>query len=211
MKIKCKYDRLLPISEVKPNPRNVNEHPDIQLTGLERTLKENSIRHPLIISKRSGLLVAGHARLEVMKKLGIKEAPVVYQEFEDEQAEFRFMVSDNESQRRSWLNPEGFETHIKDLGFEFDGGDIDYGGFGIFNEIASSNPKPEGPVDNTTEDQPPKEAPEEDDPADDTFEVKLKYNDEDYREFIAYIDDQKEKHPDWTVSKIVLVYIRDSI
>lgn len=136
MKIKCKYDKLLPISKVKPNPKNPNEHPNIQLEGLKITLKENEIRHPLVISNQSGLLVAGHARLETMKRLGMKKVPVVYQDFDSEEKEFQFMVSDNESQRKSYFNPIKFNNSIKKLKIE----KINYNAMGIYDQIITIPP-----------------------------------------------------------------------
>ena len=106
---------MVSIKKIKPNPDNPNEHPEVQLKGLEVTLKENCIRHPLIVSNQSGLLVAGHARFEVMRRLGMKKVPVVYQDFDSSEKEYQFMVADNESQRKSWFNPIKFSETVKKL------------------------------------------------------------------------------------------------
>ena len=131
MKIQCKYDALLPIEAVRPNPDNPNTHPSVQLKGLQVTIKENEIRHPLIISNNSGLLVAGHARFLVMKDLGMKEVPVVYQDFESTEKEYQFMVADNESQRKSWFNPIKFNQSIKKFGIQ----KINREAMGIYDSI----------------------------------------------------------------------------
>lgn len=137
MKIKCHYHELVPIGKIKPNPDNPNDHPNIQINGLEVTLKENEIRHPLIVSKQSGLLVCGHARLQVMKKLGLKKVPVVYQDFESKEKEFQFMVADNESQRKSWFNPLKFDKTIKALKIP----KLNYKAFGIYDSIVKMDNK----------------------------------------------------------------------
>ena len=131
IKVKCKYDKMIPIGEVLPNPRNPNQHPDIQIKGLQETHKDNEIRHPLIISNQSGLLVAGHARLEVMKKMKMKKVPVTYQDFANEEKEFQFMVADNESQRKSWLDPEKFQIATEELKIT----DIKLESFGIYDSF----------------------------------------------------------------------------
>ena len=145
VKISCKFDQLIDPNKIKPHPKNPSEHPSLQLTGLEITLKENEIRHPLIISKNSGYLVAGHARLAVMKNLGMEKVPVVYQDFDNEQKEFQFMVSDNESQRMSWLNPQRLEEGVKKLKIE----KINYQALGIYDSIIPLE-RPSNDQDNTT-------------------------------------------------------------
>ena len=131
MKIQCKYDQLVPIKDITKHPDNPNTHPELQLKGLQVTLKENQIRHPLIVSRPSGYLVAGHARLEVMKDLGMKKVPVVYQDFDNPEKEYQFMVSDNESQRKSWFNPVKFDQSIKKLKFD----KVNYKAMGIYDSI----------------------------------------------------------------------------
>ena len=139
IKVKCKYDKMLPIKEVLPNPRNPNQHPTIQMKGLQATLKDNEIRHPLIVSKQSGLLVAGHARLKVLEDLGVKKVPVVFQDFENEKKEFQFMVADNESQRKSWLDPEKLHIATEELKIT----EIKLESFGIYDELATPKTKEE--------------------------------------------------------------------
>ena len=234
MKIKCLYDKMLPIGEVKPNPRNVNQHPDIQIKGLAVTLQENEIRHPLIISKLTGYLVAGHARLEVFKKLGIIEVPVVYQDFESEEKEFQFMVSDNESQRRSWLDPEKFDTNVGELKME----KIDEKAFGIFTDYGIKKGKtgedraetvPERPPRSNSSESEESEEPheeqmsgegesaddlsheEEQGDKDETFSVKLVYDMDEYKKFLSFIDKERERKDDnqLPISKIILNTINE--
>lgn len=93
--IHCKYDELLAISSFRPHPKNRNKHPEKQVTRLAGLYNEHGIRHPIIVSKKSGYVVVGHCRLEAAKKLKIREFPVVYQDFTSEAQEYEFLHADN--------------------------------------------------------------------------------------------------------------------
>ena len=115
MKVKCKFDEMVPVSKLKPNPDNPNMHPKIQLEGLKTVLKDNCIRHPIIVSNQRKMIVAGHARFQAMKDLGMKKVPVVFQDFDSKQKEYQFMVADNEAQRKSYLNVVKLSDSMKTL------------------------------------------------------------------------------------------------
>ena len=138
VEIKCSYDKLVPLNQIKPHPRNCNMHPQVQKKGLAETIKANSIRHPLIISNQSGFLISGHCRLEVYKALGLQEAPVCFQDFDSEAQEYKFLVSDNESQRKSWLDAKSFFTNIEELKLQ-EAAPLEE--FGIYDEITKPPPK----------------------------------------------------------------------
>ena len=213
IKIECHYDNLLSIDMVKENPKNVNIHPDIQLKGLEKTLKENSIRHPLIISKRSGLLVAGHARLAVMKKLKMKKVPVTYQGFESEEKEFQFMVADNESQRMSWLDPEKFNLNIEEMGIP----DLKLENFGIFDELEKDVEKITSGTQQEKETQDNQETQSQETTQEEIENAKNNkqnvdcihvYIEEDYDKVIETLEHFKKKNEPTTYSKIFLDALR---
>lgn len=83
------------ISDLKPNPRNPNVHSEEQIERLAKIIKYQGWRLPIIVSRRSGYIVAGHGRLMAAHKLGLKEVPVSYQDFLSEDQEKAFLVSDN--------------------------------------------------------------------------------------------------------------------
>lgn len=95
IKICCEYTELVPIEHIKPNPKNNNQHSPEQYKRLAKNMLNLGIRHPITISKLSGLIVFGHARYEAFKILGLKEVPVEYQDFKDEQEEYAAMTADN--------------------------------------------------------------------------------------------------------------------
>lgn len=127
VEIKCKYEKLVPLGKLKPHPKNPHIHSPEQIDRLAKLIQYQGVRHPIIISKRSGLIVAGHGRLEALKRLKIKEAPVDVQKFENQAQEYAFIVSDNAIGKDEWaaLNNEDISAYVKD--FE----DFDIGLLGI--------------------------------------------------------------------------------
>lgn len=118
--IYCKYDELKDCDAIVPNPKNYNKHPEKQINKIARVLELNGVRHPIIISKRSGFIIAGHARLEAAKKNGWKQMPVVYQEFNNEAAEYSFLISDNKVAELSETDNELLNDLLIELGPELD-------------------------------------------------------------------------------------------
>jgi hypothetical protein len=114
--IHCRYDVLIDPSDLKENPKNMNGHSQDQIERLAKLFKGHGIRHPIIVSKRSGYIVAGHGRKAAAIKAHIKEYPIVYQEFESDEAEYAFLVSDNSI--ASWAELDLSQIHIDIQEFE---------------------------------------------------------------------------------------------
>ena len=95
IKNKCAYDRLVEVSKLKPNPDNPNTHPKKQIDLLAKIVKEQGWRSPITVSKRSGMIVTGHARYEVAKVLGVKKVPVDFQDFDSDEQEWAHLLADN--------------------------------------------------------------------------------------------------------------------
>ncbi|MCH7228630.1 ParB/Srx family N-terminal domain-containing protein [Haloferula sp. A504] len=91
----CSFDKLVPVGELKPNPRNPNTHPQRQVELLAKNIRYFGWRQTITVSKRSGLIVSGHGRLMAAKHLGVEVVPVDYQDFNDENDELAVLVADN--------------------------------------------------------------------------------------------------------------------
>jgi hypothetical protein len=125
--VHCAHDRLVPLKDIKPNPRNYNKHPEAQIDLLAKNIKAVGWRHPITVSKLSGLIVAGHARYEAAQKLGLSCAPVNFQAFKNVSEELAVMVADN---RLAELAEPDMPA-LKDMLLELDTGamDIELTGF----------------------------------------------------------------------------------
>lgn len=120
IQIRCKYKRLVKIDDLKPHPKNPNIHSTDQIKRLAKLFKGHGMRLPIIVSNLSGCVVAGHGRIEAAKELGMEKVPVDFQEFETEEAEYAFLVSDNAIAEWSSLNVAMINKDAMDLGPDFD-------------------------------------------------------------------------------------------
>lgn len=121
MNIHCKYDGLVDVKALKPHPKNRNKHPDDQIERLAKILKYQGIRAPIVVSKRSNKIVKGHGTLQAIKANQWDKAPVVYQDFEDDDQEWLFVQSDNAIASWAELDLKGINADIGELGpFDID-------------------------------------------------------------------------------------------
>lgn len=108
----CAYDKLVKIEELIPHPKNPNTHPQSQIKILAQNIRYHGWRHPIIVSKQSGYIVAGHGRLEAAKELGVSIIPVEYQNFASEDNELAVLVGDNRLAELSSLDLNGLQDII---------------------------------------------------------------------------------------------------
>lgn len=113
--IKSKNIELVDIDSIVPNPKNANRHSIEQIKRLEKLIKYQGFRNPLIVSNRTGFLVVGHGRLEAAKNLGIEKLPVIKQDFESEAQEYAYLVSDNEIARWAELDKQAVYDEIEKM------------------------------------------------------------------------------------------------
>lgn len=117
--IRCTYDELLPISELKPSPKNRNLHPIAQIKRLSEILEYQGWRYPVKISNRSGLVTSGHGRIEAARMLGWLYVPVNFQDYESQEMETADLIADNAIASWSELDLSGVNTDIPDMGPDF--------------------------------------------------------------------------------------------
>lgn len=127
IKIHCKFDKMEPFFNLKPNPKNPHKHSPEQIERLAELVKYQGVRHPVIVSKRSGFIVVGHGRMEAFKLAGLNLCPVVYQDFPSDEAEFAFITSDNAIGKDEWAQLD--LSMITDVVKDFDDFNTDMLGF----------------------------------------------------------------------------------
>lgn len=132
--IQCTMDKLVPVEELVPNPRNPNKHPEDQVKLLAKIISFQGWRSPIVVSKLSGYVVRGHGRLLAARILGLEFVPVDYQEYVNEAQEHADLVADNRIAELAEMDRAG----LKDLIESLDTGDLDLDLTG-FDEQALSN------------------------------------------------------------------------
>ena len=120
MVIHCKHDELVNPKSLKNHPKNRNKHGQDQIDRLAELYQYHGIRHPIIVSKLSGFIVAGHGRKLAAIRAGVTEMPVVYQDFASPEAEYAFLQADNAIAAWSELDLKGINMDLADLGPDFD-------------------------------------------------------------------------------------------
>lgn len=118
--IKAEDIKLVETASIVENPKNNNRHSIEQLERLEKIIKYQGFRNPLVVSNRTGFLIAGHGRLEVAKKLGMEKVPVIYQDFKNEAQEYAHLTADNEIARWAELDKQAVYMDIAELDLEID-------------------------------------------------------------------------------------------
>ena len=118
--IKCSYTELIDVNNLVSNPKNPNKHNERQIKLLAKNIKFQGQRHPIIVSKRSGFICAGHGRLDAIKLLKWDNCAVDYQEFESEAEEYAFMIADNKLAELSENDDSMMIQDLKDMKFDLD-------------------------------------------------------------------------------------------
>lgn len=94
-KIQCTYKEMLETESLKPHPENPNRHGETQIAILADLIRTVGWRYPIVVSKRSGFIVSGHARWLAAKRIGLKQVPVDIQDFESADDESLQLLGDN--------------------------------------------------------------------------------------------------------------------
>lgn len=120
----CSHDAILPLDDIISNPKNPNVHPAEQISLLKKIIQKQGWRSPIVISNRSGFVVKGHGRLMAALDGDMGYAPVDYQDYETEAAEYEDLIADNRlaelSSMENELLAEIFEE-IGDIDFDMTG------------------------------------------------------------------------------------------
>ena len=111
--IKAREIRLIPISDIKLNPKNRNKHPKEQIDRLTEIIKYQGFRRPVSISNRTGLLVCGEGRYLAAKNLNFNEIPAIFQDYDGPEQEFADAISDNAIDKWSELDTSGIIDDVK--------------------------------------------------------------------------------------------------
>jgi len=91
----CAHTRLIDPRALKPNPANPNRHSAHQVALLASIIQDQGWRNPITVSKRSGLIVRGHGRLEAAMLIGCAAVPVDEQDYASEAEELADLLADN--------------------------------------------------------------------------------------------------------------------
>ncbi len=93
--VHCSHTEIVDIESLIPNPRNPNTHSEDQVKKLAAIIKHQGWRNPIKVSKRSGFITAGHARLKAAQLLEVSQVPIDTQDYKTEADEWADIIADN--------------------------------------------------------------------------------------------------------------------
>jgi len=120
---------------LKPNPANPNRHSAHQIQLLAAIIQEQGWRAPITVSKRSGLIVRGHGRLEAALLMGCDRVPVDEQDYANEAEELADLLADNRLSELAELDEGDLKKVIERLREADPSFDVELTGF-MEDEIA---------------------------------------------------------------------------
>ena len=129
----CAFDEIIPVGELKPNPKNPNKHPAEQVELLARVIQAQGLRQPVKVSTRSGLIVSGHGRYEAALLLGCP-VPVDFQSYPSDEDELADLLADNRIAEMAEMD----NAMLRDLFAELDASDFDIDLSGYTDDVVAA-------------------------------------------------------------------------
>jgi hypothetical protein len=115
MRVLCAHTSLADPATLKPNPANPNRHSAHQIQLLAAIIQQQGWRAPITVSKRSGLIVRGHGRLEAALLMGCDKVPVDEQDYANEAEELADLLADNRLSELAELDEADLKKVIEKL------------------------------------------------------------------------------------------------
>lgn len=118
--IKISYVDINQLKNAEYNPRKANER---EFVDLQNSLKRFGFVDPVLVNsneKRKDVIIGGHFRVAVAKKLGIKKVPVVYVDISDldEEKELNLRLNKNSGGWDWSMLADMDEALLRAVGFE---------------------------------------------------------------------------------------------
>lgn len=110
------FDKMVKLSDLKPSRYQRNTHPPEQIERLALIMREHGVTQPIHVHREYGEIAFGHGRKEAMILNGWDEAPIVYQDFKDDDEYYAKVQSDNGIASWSELDLSKINKDLADLG-----------------------------------------------------------------------------------------------
>jgi DNA modification methylase len=104
----------LAITDLTPDPRNARKHDRAQIRDLARCMETFGFNAPILIDKHRRI-IAGHARWEAAKLLGLTQVPVIRLEHLTEIEARAYALADNQLGDRSAWDDTKLAIQLKEL------------------------------------------------------------------------------------------------
>lgn len=103
---------LVPIDQVKEDPRNPNSGDDANLV---ESIKVNGFVTAVTADAKTGYISAGNTRYRALRELGATHIPVIWVDHWEGQDSKRYLIGDNASARRAVMDESAELEMLKEL------------------------------------------------------------------------------------------------
>jgi DNA modification methylase len=106
------------LDELRPDPRNPRSHGEENMAAIVASLRKFGQCEPLVLQRGTGRIVAGHGRLEGMRRLGWETCQVVELDIDDATASALGIALNRSGELAGW-NQETLATLLSELRDDF--------------------------------------------------------------------------------------------
>lgn len=106
--------QMMSVASLRPCERNARKHSRKQVRQLARSIEEFGFTNPLLIDG-SGMVIAGHGRLEAAKQLGLDEVPTLQLGHLTPEQVRAYVIADNRLAERSGWDMSLLAQELRDL------------------------------------------------------------------------------------------------
>jgi DNA modification methylase len=145
-----------PVEKLIPYARNARTHSDEQVAQIAASIAEFGWTNP-ILAGADGIVIAGHARLQAARKLGLTEVPVIVLDHLSETQRRALVLADNRLALNAGWDEEMLRVELESI--REDGFELDVLGF-TDDELADLLREPEQVVAGQTDEDSVPETPE---------------------------------------------------
>ena len=145
-----------PVEKLIPYARNARTHSDEQVAQIAASIAEFGWTNP-ILAGADGIVIAGHARLQAARKLGLTEVPVIVLDHLSETQRRALVLADNRLALNAGWDEEMLRVELESI--REDGFELDVVGF-TDDELADLLREPEQVVAGQTDEDSVPETPE---------------------------------------------------
>ena len=144
---------VLPVSQLKPHPRNARRHSKQQIAEIARSIEQFGFTNPVLIDGANGIL-AGHGRVAAAQSLGLANVPVVRLSHLSEVQKRAYVIADNKLAEKAGWDRETLAIELGELALLLPehGLDLTITGFetaetdGIFSDFSDADPADDVPA-----------------------------------------------------------------
>lgn len=102
------------IGKLRPNPRNSRRHGDGQVQAIAASIRRFGFNAPIIVDA-SGMVIAGHGRLEAARLVGLKRVPVVRLGHLSPEEARAYLIADNRLAEMATWDSELLSAELAEL------------------------------------------------------------------------------------------------